>query len=173
MIDEEPEVTSLPSKSQLKREAHAQQELGKRLTEVAEKTLDKLPLSEAIRNAIAEYNRLPNSHGARRRQLQYLGKLMRDVDYQEISDALEQLTNNFGGAMNSTSESNGSLTSVWLQRIVDEGESAIDALVNECPTANRQQLRQLYRNIASATDAKQERQKNKLQRYLDELDRPG
>jgi len=56
---------------------------------------------------------------------------------------------------------------------VDEGEAAIDALVNEGQTATRRQLRQRSRNLPSATDAKQERQKNKLQRYLDELDRPG
>ena len=65
-----------PSKTDRKKEMLALQKVGAQLTELGEQQLDKLSLSIRLRNAIREYRRLPNSHGARRRQMQYIGRLI-------------------------------------------------------------------------------------------------
>lgn len=79
-----------PSKSHLKREMHARQDLGKKLAELNNAQLQRLPLDESLRAAIVEMQRL-NGHEARRRQLQYVGKLMRSADADRIQAAYDDL----------------------------------------------------------------------------------
>lgn len=76
-----------PSKSQRKRDAHAAQKLGERLVDMRESDLADLPLDESLRDAIATARRI-TSRGARARQLQYIGKLMRAADMGAIEAAL-------------------------------------------------------------------------------------
>ena len=61
------------SKSQIKREMEALQEMGKRLTELNNEQLSQVPVEENVFLAIKEYQRL-TKHEAKRRQLQYLGR---------------------------------------------------------------------------------------------------
>lgn len=79
-----------PSKSHLKREMHARQALGKKLADLNAGQLARLDLSEGLRAAIRETQRI-SGHEARRRQLQYLGKLMRDVDFAALQAAYDDL----------------------------------------------------------------------------------
>jgi len=76
-----------PSKSRRKRDALAAQKLGVRLAAMREHELADLPLDDTLRDALAEARRL-TSHGARARQHQYIGKLMRDADIEAIERAL-------------------------------------------------------------------------------------
>jgi len=76
-----------PSKSSRKRAAHAMQKLGEHLVSMREQERAQLPLSETLREAIAEARRL-TSRGARSRQFQYIGKLMREEDVPAIEAAL-------------------------------------------------------------------------------------
>ncbi len=154
----------LPSKTQLKQEAHAQQQLGQKLTELSAKDLARIPVNDAILAAVAEFKRLPNSHGAKRRQLQYIGKLMRDCDYNEIATALADLEND------STRHQAAGMASTWFARILEDGDSAIETLLSENPEANRQQLRQLHRNLIRADESSRQQLENKLKRYLQNLD---
>src|SRR5690606_23142803 len=77
-----------PSKSQRKRDMSALQELGRRLLDSPAELLDELELPERLRSALDEYKRLPNKNEAKRRQLQYIGKLMREVDSDAVTQAL-------------------------------------------------------------------------------------
>ena len=70
------EEYSGPSKSELKRRAEHLQDLGKELTTLGAETLAKIELPEVILKAIEDYHRVP-SFGAKRRQLQLIGKYMR------------------------------------------------------------------------------------------------
>ena len=79
------------SKSQRKRDALALQELGKELTQLSAIRLQQLPLPAGLISAIEELQRLPRSHGARRRQLQYIGRLMRQCDESGIRQVLSVL----------------------------------------------------------------------------------
>ena len=78
---------SPPSKSARKRAAHAAQKLGERLVNMRAQDLTGLPLPDDLLDAIAEARRL-TSRGARTRQHQYIGKLMRDVDLVALEAAL-------------------------------------------------------------------------------------
>jgi len=80
-----------PSKSQRKREMHQLQELGERLATLAPAALAPLPLSDGLRIALDELRRIQGREG-RRRQLQYIGRLMRSEDGDTIAAALEGLT---------------------------------------------------------------------------------
>ena len=80
-----------PSKSARKRAALALQDLGRQLVEMRAAERAQLPLSETLRDAIAEAQRL-TSRGALARQFQYLGKLMRDEDVDAIEAAMVALT---------------------------------------------------------------------------------
>src|SRR5690606_19502410 len=77
-----------PSKTQRKRDMHALQELGNQLVELGPDQLRQLPLSDTLHGAIIEARRI-TSREARRRQMQYVGKLMRNADAQAIRHQLE------------------------------------------------------------------------------------
>jgi ribosome-associated protein len=77
-----------PSKSQRKRDMHALQDLGERLVELPASQLDRLALPPELVDAIALARRITAREG-RRRQLQYVGKLMRRVDADAIRARLD------------------------------------------------------------------------------------
>jgi ribosome-associated protein len=81
-----------PSKSARKREYLALQILGEELITLKESDLDSLPLGDNLREAIMEARQI-KAHGALRRQKQYIGKLMRDIDPAPIRAALARLRN--------------------------------------------------------------------------------
>ena len=90
----EDELPSGPSKSQRKRDSTALQELGQLLTEATASTLAKCELPDKVLAAIEEYQALPLKHGALRRQLQYLGKVMRLLDDEDVDRIHAQLNRN-------------------------------------------------------------------------------
>ena len=85
------EEYSGPSKSELKRRAEHLQDLGKELTTLGAETLAKIELPEVILKAIEEYHRVP-SFGAKRRQLQLIGKYMRALDGDAVRQAIDRAT---------------------------------------------------------------------------------
>lgn len=88
--DDEAAATAAPeqaSKSQRKREMQALQTLGEALAELPRERLAAVAMPEALREAIAEYQRT-RSHEGRRRQMQYVGKLMRRADAEPLHDAV-------------------------------------------------------------------------------------
>jgi ribosome-associated protein len=84
----EDEEDTGPSKSALKRESTALQDLGRELAELGKERLARVPIDEDLRDAVKDYQRF-TSHEARRRQLQFIGKLMRNVDPEPIRAALD------------------------------------------------------------------------------------
>ncbi len=167
MTTEVSDKTASTSKSQRKREATALQDLGAELTRYSSKQLQQLPITDAVIAAIEEYNRLPHSHGARRRQLQFIGRLMRDCDYNELSQAVSKLEHT-SPTTNGNSDTPSS-TDQWLARIDSKGVSAIENLLTEYPAADRQKLRQLHRNLEKSSGPKKTAQLQKLRSYLTSL----
>ena len=80
-----------PSKSQIKRELQALQDLGKEMTKLGAETLNKIPLPADVREAIDEYAKM-KSFGAQRRQLQLIGKRMNGLDPQKVRAAIDIAT---------------------------------------------------------------------------------
>ena len=117
---------SEPSKTQLKKLATELQGLGQQLTAFKTSDLDRLPLSDRLRSAVVEFKRLPNSHGARRRQLQFIGKLMRESDKEKIESAIAKL-NSSTIQVNQTEQ----LILELAEQVIDKGDTAINELVAE------------------------------------------
>jgi len=151
-----------PSKSQRKRDAHKLQELGTRLTLCSESQLHELQIPAKTITAIAEFNRLPNSHGARRRQLQFIGKLMRDLDYDQVSTALEKLER-----IKPHTPKPIPVAKSLAEKILEAGDIEINELIAANPNLERQKLRQFYREYQTADDAAKLRLQKKLQRYIE------
>ncbi len=79
-----------PSKTRRKKAMHELQDLGEALAALPAHQLATLEMPESLREAILEYHRT-RSHEGRRRQMQYIGKLMRGVDSQPLREAVAAL----------------------------------------------------------------------------------
>ncbi len=79
-----------PSKTRLKRDMHALQDLGTALAALSAERLGRIDMPERLRDALREAQRM-TKHEARRRQMQFIGRLMRDVDAAPIREALDAL----------------------------------------------------------------------------------
>lgn len=77
-----------PSKSQKKRDVAALQKLGESMLQLTPQQLALVPMPEALRDALTQARAI-TAHEARRRQLQYIGKLMRSVDPEPLHRALD------------------------------------------------------------------------------------
>lgn len=129
-----------PSKSQLKRDMHALQELGERLVDLPPSRLSQVEMPQNLRDAIQQARSI-TARGGRKRQLQFIGKLMRQVDADPIRQALARFDghDNLDRAQLQQAER-------WRDRLLDEGDSAIEELFNQYPGAERQHLRRLVRD---------------------------
>ena len=133
------------SKSQLKRESHALQDLGKRLTALPDEHLASIPLDDVLREAIVLARKIQNKRSALKRQYQFIGKLLRARDPKPIYNALQALDHQSRHSIQKHHRAEH-----WRDRIVEQGESVIEALLEEIPEADRQKLRQLWRNHHNA-----------------------
>ena len=136
------EDEDLISKSQLKRDSQALQDMGGQLVEMPEGQLSKFNLPENLKDAIYEARRLKNREG-KRRQLQYIGKLMRTADISFIQETLDKMNH-----QSQTYRQHFQQLEDWRERIINEGTSAIEALIEKYPQADRQQLRNLQRQAS-------------------------
>lgn len=139
MTDLSTEEIDLPSRSQLKRENQELRDMGEQLVLLAKSQLEKITLDDSLKAAIKEARRLKNLD-ARRRQLQYIGKLLRNIDVTEIKHSLEKLNH-----QSQTFRQHFAMLEKWRDRIINEGSDAIEDFIAQFPEADRQQLRNLQR----------------------------
>jgi len=153
------------SKSELKRAAEAQQQLGETLVSLAEGKLAKIPLDEELLDAIHLAQRIRNTREGYRRQLQLIGKMMRHRDTGPIEQALAELEH-------SHHEQNALFHQLEKHRdaILASGDEAIQQFLDAYPNADRQKLRQLYRQAnKQAEQNKPPAAKRELFKYLREV----
>src|SRR5262249_47784647 len=127
------------SKTQRKREMHALQELGEQLVGLTAAQLARLELPEKLLDAVQLAQQI-HKFGALRRQLQYVGRLMRDVDSDAIAAQLEAWR---GSARDATARLHA------LERWRDEliaSDVAMADLAAAYPGCDTQRLRTLVRN---------------------------
>lgn len=128
-----------PSRSARKREAEALQKLGEQLVDLAPAQLREIPLSTELLEAIQLAQRIREFSG-RRRQLQLIGRLMRKQDPEPIQAALERLNQRSASAIAEHHQAER-----WRERLLAEGNSALTEFLEQYPTDEQQQLRQLIR----------------------------
>ncbi|MGD8998815.1 MAG: ribosome biogenesis factor YjgA [Granulosicoccaceae bacterium] len=164
-FDADDHIDDRPSKSQRKRDMLALTALGEQLVDLPASTLARLPLDDRLRQAIRECQSI-NQRGGRKRQLKFIGKLMREADADAIRDTLEQLA-----APHHESVRAFHRVEQWRDRLLDEGDPALGGLLDEHPDADRQLLRQLLRNARNQklSEARQKQAARELFRYLRDL----
>ncbi len=127
------------SKTQRKREMTALQDLGKALTEIPTEKLAALDLPETLRDAVLEIRRF-GSNVARRRQLQYIGRLMREVDADAIRARLETVTERGAESVARLHRAER-----WRARLIED-DGAFAEFVDAHAGVDAQHLRNLIRN---------------------------
>lgn len=152
-----------PSKSQLKREAHALQDLGRTLVELPEARLNALPLDDNLRDAVLLARRI-HARSGKKRQLQYIGKLLRKGEPQPIIDAIEA----FKQEDKRTTRAFHQLED-WRERFIQEGDDAVGDWLAQYPDTDRQHLRQLIRQAQKDYKDNKTRGPRALFRFLREV----
>jgi ribosome-associated protein len=128
-----------PSKSALKREAHEQQAIGQALAALPESAFAAAPMPDALREAIVELRRV-RSHEGKRRQLQYVGKLMRSADVEPLRQAVASAQ--LGRAHDALALHRAEH---WRGELVAD-DDALTRWMAEHPDTDLQRLRALIRN---------------------------
>jgi len=139
MQDERTDQNEATSKTRKKKDMLALQELGVQLVELNEQQLESMRLPESLLAAVQAAQHL-SKREARRRQLQYIGRLMRDIDAAPIRERLEQWR---GQGREHTAQLHA------IERWRDEllaGDPALERFLGEFQNADNQKLRSLIRN---------------------------
>ena len=148
-----------PSKTQRKKDSLALQSLAEQLCELSTDTLKRMQTPEGLFAAIRETQRI-HAHEGRRRQLQYLGKLMRTLS----DDEVEHLRRGFDLATRQSREDTQRLHALeqWRERLLDD-DDVVTHWVAQYPLTDVQALRQLIRA------ARKERSTERPQKAFREL----
>jgi ribosome-associated protein len=127
------------SKTRRKQEMHELQALGADLARLPEAQLRSIELPEALREALLEAKRI-TGHEAKRRQMQYVGRLMRGLDPEPIRARLGEIEGTSARATARHRRLEG-----WRERLLADDE-ALTEFAAEHPGADLQALRTLIRN---------------------------
>lgn len=158
------EARARPSKSQKKRDMHALQAMGEALVALAPARLARIAMPDALRNAVHEAQGLTR-HEARRRQMQYIGRLMREADPAPIRAALDAVN---GVCAAETARQHR------LERLRErllEDEAVLSEVAAAHPGADLARLRQLRRNaLRERAEGRPPRAFRELFRLLREIE---
>ncbi|TNF97642.1 MAG: DUF615 domain-containing protein [Gammaproteobacteria bacterium] len=151
------------SKSQIKREYLALQHLGANLIELSLSSLESIPISDVLREAIKEAKKL--KRGALKRQVQYIGGLMRDEDTEAIQQALNDLAMPHRKQVQAFHQ-----VEKWRDALIAGDDELMTDLANRFENADRQHIRQLVRNAVKEKKLdKTPKSARLLFQYLSEL----
>ena len=142
------EETGPPSKTQLKAEADEKQALGEALLTLRADLMARLDLPDKLLDALAEAKKITNFEG-RRRQMQFIGKLMRPLDAGPIREAINEQQS---GSAQLTLQLH--LAEQWRDKLIADDDALGDWLT-AYPATDSQQLRTLIRQARK--DAKPEK----------------
>ncbi|OFC71134.1 ribosome biogenesis factor YjgA [Alteromonas confluentis] len=164
--DGQPEDGSeIVSKSELKRQSEELQKLGEDLVNLSAAHLATIPMDEELEDSVMLARNINRKKDGFRRQLQFIGKLMRSRDVSDIEAAMARLTHQHQAQ-------NAAFHALEKARedVINHGDDGIQRLMEEYPQLDRQKLRQFHRQI------KKEREKNgppkafrELFQYLKEM----
>ena len=136
------------SKSERKRAVEQLQKLGQSLVELTDAQLAALTLDESLREAIVLARKIKNKHEAFRRQLQYIGKVMRQVDAEDIAEQLAHVRQESVQAKHQLHQLERLRT-----ELIEQGDARLEVLLTEHPQLERQALRQWIRQAQKEAQA--------------------
>lgn len=136
-----------PSRSQLKRESAAVQELGEELCKLPGQVLQDMGVDADLREAIVVWQKT-RSHEGKRRQMQYVGRLMRGVDTRQLFLAWQRFKADGAAAAKALHDIED-----LRQRLVDDAPGAWSEVFAEFPDINKQELEQLVKEARAEQSA--------------------
>jgi ribosome-associated protein len=153
-----------PSKTQAKQKSHSLQDLGEAVAELSADALKAIDMPEVLRDAIEQYRRT-KSHEGRRRQMQYVGKLMHRADEDALREAVAAAT--LGTAQNALALHEAES---WRAELI-ANDDAMTRWLNEHPQTDTQELRSLVRQARKdaaglAPEARQPKSFRDLFQYI-------
>lgn len=163
-IEEEWEaLDGRPSKTEQKKAVQRFAALGEQLALLSDNQIKKLPIDEQLKDALFQLRQI-TSFEARRRQFQRIGKLLRHEDESILMAALSPRQ----GA-----KKQAQLTR-WIDRLLEQGDQAINVFVRQYHAADRHTLRQhvlrVQRDMVKTDDvATQQQSRQKLSNYMQQV----
>lgn len=130
------------SKTQLKQESAARQKLGEAIVALTPANLATIPMDEELQEAIDLARKINRKKDGYRRQLQFIGKLLRSRDIEPLELALSKLTSKHAQA-----NAHFHQLEKLRESIANGGDDAIQTALEAHPNLSRQTLRQYYRQI--------------------------
>ncbi len=159
-----PELEERKSKTRLKKEMIELQKLGEQLVTLPAVYLKKAGIPLELIDAVISMKKM-NTHGARRRQMQHIGVIMRNADPVQIKRVLDEF-----GQPRQTPEPLKTDPDEPIVALIKGGDEHIEDILKRCPAADRTRLRQLVRNAkGEPPQAGQTRALNALKTYLKEI----
>ena len=155
------------SRTQKKYEARALQKLGEQLLTLTSQQLDLVDMPQELREAVDEVKKT-TSHGARRRQIKYIGAIMREIDADPIRKAFANLQLGDHRKVLAFKKIEG-----WRDELKEGHLALIEEILKNCPDADRQRLTQLARNAhLTSGSPKGVKAARALFRYLKQISGP-
>ena len=127
------------SKTELKKDSKKIQAFGKKISELSSEEISSFNFPDTILKAIKDCKSI-KSNVAKKRQVQYLGKLLREIDLSEAYLQMDQI--------NSSSQlevRNNHKAEIWRERLIQD-KDAVTELIELFPDIDRQKIRQLIQN---------------------------
>jgi ribosome-associated protein len=154
------ESESYKSRTQKKNEVTALQKLGKKLVSLPKSQILKMGLSKLLEQALLDAKTITKNE-AKRRQFQYIGRLMRDVDEKAIEEFLS-----YRDQGQIKDQVRNKQIETWVENLNPNDNRAIEDLLNQNPHLDRQQFRQLIRNFSNANEKNKSKARKKLVTFL-------
>lgn len=144
-LEEEP---ARETRGEKKKRATQLERLGESLVHLPPAKLARVPMPDDLAAAVTEARRIKamKAHGGYRRQVQFIGRIMRFLDARPIAEALETMKSE-----DAPSSAAFRAAELWRDRLVAEGDAALDELMRELPSLDRTELRQLMRQAQKET----------------------
>ena len=153
-----------PNKTQIKKDMAVLFALSEEISELSAAQVKQLELPDNIHKAFVEVSGMPHK-GARKRLLKFITGQLNKIALEPVLEKLARMKNKSAHAVREHH-----MVERWRDRLIAGGNDALTELLNEQPHADRQQLRQLLRNIQKETEtAKPPKSSRLLYRYLKDL----
>ena len=127
------------SKTELKKDSKKIQAFGRKISELSSEEISSFKFPYTILKAIKDCKSI-KSNVAKKRQVQYLGKLLREIDLSEAYLQMNQINSN-----SQLEVRNNHKAEIWRERLIQD-KNALTELIRLCPDVDRQKIRQLIQN---------------------------
>ena len=127
------------SKTELKKDSKKIQAFGKKVSELSSEEISSFNFPDTILKAVKDCKSI-KSNVAKKRQVQYLGKLLREIDLSEAYLRMNQINSNSQHEVR-----NNQKAEIWRERLIQD-KGALTELIRFCPDIDRQKIRQLIQN---------------------------